>query len=478
MSILTELVWLFAAVLGANPVAGDSRAEWPQFRGPNSSARAVGAAPLPAELGPETNVIWKTALPPGHSSPVIAGRRIYLTGERDKKLWTIGIDCDSGKVLWEQVAPHKGLEEIHSIGSHAQSSPATDGERVVSFFGSSGLFCYDPDGNPLWSRPMGPFKNTFGAASSPMIVDDRVILGQDHDTDSFLMALDKRTGETIWRTDRSEFPRNYCSPIVWEVNGRKQIILAATLRVVGYDFETGKELWTVRGIARFVSATPVIGDDGNLYVAGWAAGGDEGERISIPAFETVADRDANKNGGLDEDELPEGDIKKRFTQVDRNKDLIITQAEYNYFRRLFDEGRNVVIAIRPGASGDATETHRIWEYGKFVPFCASPVYDHGYLFTVKDGGILSCLEAATGKPAKQGRISGTGDYYSSPVAGDGKIYLLNEDGELTVVSAVPRWETISTAKFEEPAYATPAIVDGRIYLRTAGHLYCFGLPAR
>jgi outer membrane protein assembly factor BamB len=451
-------------------------ADWPQFRGPGGSGRAATAEKLPAEIGPETNVVWKIALPPGHSSPVVVGKQVYLTAVRGEQLLTMALDRLTGKVLWEVEAPHDKLEAIHRIGSYAQPTPAADGQRVVSFFGSSGLYCYDTQGKLLWKRPMGPFNNDFGAGSSPILIDDRVILCQDHDTDSFLEAFDKRTGETLWRTDRSEFPRNYCTPVIWEVDGKKQIVVAATLRVVGYDFDTGAELWTVRGIARTVCMTPVVGEDGLLYVAGWSAGGDAGERITVEPFEKAAAQfDANGDGLLEEAELPDNAIKERFSQVDRDKSGTITPGEYEYFRGLFDQSRNVVVAIKPGGRGDVTESHLLWENFKYVPFCASPLYANGLIFTVKDGGIFSCLDAKSGELLKFGRLGATKNYYSSPVAGDGKIYAINEAGQLSVVSAAKDWRVLSTADFGEDAHATPALVGGKIYLRTAGHLYCFGL---
>jgi outer membrane protein assembly factor BamB len=452
-----------------------AQSAWPQFRGVNGSARAGDDSRLPDEIGPEKNVVWKIELAPGHSSPVVFDERIYLTAVREEELLTVALDRRTGKTVWETAAPHDKLEAIHRIGSHAQSTPATDGEHVVSFFGSSGLVCYDAAGHQLWLHRMGPFKNDFGAGSSPILVDDRVILCQDHDTESFLAAYDKQTGELLWKTDRSEFARNYCTPVVWEVEGRKQIVVAATLRVVGYDFETGRRLWTVRGVSRTVCSTPVVGDDGLLYVAGWSAGGDADDRISVGPFaEAAAEYDANHDGGLEESELPEGPIRQRFPQVDRDKDGRISQAEYDYFRNLFEESRNVVMAIRPGATGDATETHVNWQSTRHVPFCASPVYDQACVFTVKDGGIFCSIDARAGKIEKTGRLHGTKNYYASPVAGDGKVYLVDEEGELSVVSSEARWRLLSSADFGENVYATPALADGHIYLRTTGHLYCFG----
>ena len=463
---------ILAVFSGTTPAAN-----WPQFRGVHGRGVAQRGGSLPLEIGPEAKTLrWKVPLPPGHSSPVLHGKRIFVTAVRDKQtLLTIAISKRDGKVLWEREAPYVKLEKIHRIGSHAQPTPATDGKRVVVLFGSSGLYCYDRDGQLLWKRAMGPFNNGFGAGTSPIIVDDRVILVQDHDTDSFLAAYDKKTGDTIWKTDRSEFPRNYCSPVIWTVGGRRQIVIAATLRVVGYDFETGEERWTVRGISRAVCNTPVVGADGKLYVAGWANGGDIDKRISVEPFAKVAAaRDKNKNGSLERDELEkDGEIERRFPQVDRDKTGSITREEYEYYRGVFDKARNVVMAIRPGASGDATGTHVAWEFRRHIPFCASPLYFNGTVFTCKDGGILTSLDAATGEPGKTGRLPGTGSYYSSPVAGDGKVYLINQQGRLSVISGTAGWKALHTADFEEEVYATPALVDGRVYVRTVGHLYCF-----
>jgi outer membrane protein assembly factor BamB len=447
---------------------------WPQFRGA-STGRDDSAAKLPEKIGPSESVVWKVALPPGHSSPVVFGDRIFVTAVRDQRLFTIGLDRDSGRVLWEAEAPHETLEPIHRIGSYAQCSAATDGERVVTFFGSCGLFCYDRDGKLLWKRPMGPFKNDFGAGNSPLIEGDRVIVCQDHDTDSFLAAYNKHTGEVVWHVDRSEFLRNYCSPVIWTVGGKKQIVVAATLRVVGYDIDMGKELWTVRGVSRTVCMTPAVADDGTLIVAGWSAGGDPGEEIRLDPFAVyAAEIDKDKNGSLESAEVPDGPVKMRFSQIDRDKSGDISRAEYDYFRGLFEKSKNVVMAIKPGPVGDASETHVLWKYSKVVPFCSSPLAYRGQVFTVKDGGILSSLDAAIGKPTKQGRLSATGEYYSSPVAGDGKVFLLSRDGKLTVVSASSEWQVLHTADFKEEVYGTPALLDGKIYLRTNGHLYCFG----
>jgi outer membrane protein assembly factor BamB len=468
-----------SAVLGTAFFATDvSASDWPQFRGPNAGGRPAKDAPLPDVIGPKKNVIWKTALPPGHSSPIVIGDRIYVSAARKKQLVTIALERSTGRILWEKEALAPKLEQVHKIGSHAQSTPVADDERVISFFGSAGIFCYDRDGKLLWDQPMGPFQNDFGAASSPILVGDMVILCQDHDQSSFLMAIDKRSGKTIWKTDRTDFLRGFCTPVLWDVDGQKQIVVSGTLRVAGYDLKSGKEIWTAHGIARTICSTPVIGD-GILFLAGWANGGDPGSPIDVDPFDDVAKaRDKNKNGSLEKTELVDHPYFERFTQVDTNGDGSITRAEYERFRELFQKGKNLVMALRPGGKGDVTTSHVVWKNSKQVPFCASPLFHDGLIYTVKNNGVFASLDAKDGKPHKVGRLPDESSYYSSPVIGDGKIYVLSERGTMMVIAAGRDWRLLSTTEFDEPAYATPAIADGRIYVRTNAHLYCFGLDAK
>lgn len=448
---------------------------WPQFRG-NSGGQAETEQKLPAQIGPDQNIIWKTALPPGHSSPVIHGDRVYLTAFRDKKLLTIAMDRASGKVVWEAEAPYKELEHIHQIGSYAQPTPVTDGELVISFFGSTGLVCHNAaDGKQVWHLPLGPFKNNLGAGSSPLLVGDRVVLNQDHDIDSFLIAVDKKSGKVLWKVERPDFWVGYASPGVWEVDGKKQIVVPGSLRVVGYDAETGKEIWTVRGMARAMHMTPAVGPDNTLYVAGWTGGGDDGERIDVPPFDKMlAEQDKDKNGTLENDEIPAGPIKDRFSMTDRNKDTHVDKTEYEFMRKIFDAAQNRIVAIKPGGKGDISESHVLWSQKRYLPVIPSPLFYQGNIYLMRNGGIISVLDAKTGKAVRQERLF-SGNYYSSPVAGDGKVYLISERGELTVMSTDPDGKVLSRTRFGEDAYGTPALVDGRIYLRTAGHLYCFGL---
>jgi outer membrane protein assembly factor BamB len=459
-------------IAAALPSQADS---WPQFRGPNGSGRPTVDGPLPGHIGPDKNVLWSTELPAGHSSPAVVGDRIFLTAQRGKHLVTIALERSSGKILWERDSGNDRLEEIHFIGSHAQPTPAADRERVVTFFGSYGLLCYDHEGKLLWKLPLGPFKNNYGAGSSPILFGNLVILNQDHDVDSFLLAVNKKSGKIAWKADRSEFPRGFSTPIVWSDKGRDEIVVAGGLRVCGYSPRDGAELWTVRGSARTCSMTPVVGSDGTLFVSEWTPGGDETDHIvAEPWAEMAARYDANKNNQLERNELPPGPLGSRFDQIDRNKDGHITAREYEWARNIFNSAKNSTLAIRPGVHGDATATNVRWQSSKNLPYIPSPVFDNGRLYMVKSGGIVSCVDAAGGRLLKQTRALGSHDYYSSPVIGDGKLFLIDVSGIVTVFAATPELKVLSSADFGEPTYATPALVDGRIYLRTSKRLYCFG----
>jgi outer membrane protein assembly factor BamB len=247
--------------------------------------------------------------------------------------------------------------------------------------------------------------------------------------------------------------------------------------VKGYDLATGKEIWNVNGISRIVNMTPTVGPDNILYVPAWSPGGDDADRIEAPPFDkAIAENDKNGNGMLEPDEVPDGALKQRFDQIDRDKDQHITRAEHESMRNVFEAAKNVLVAIKPGGRGDITTSHVLWTVGAEVPlpYVPSPVFHDGHLYMVRNGGIVSSVDAKTGEPVKKGRISGRGDYYSSPVVGDDKIYFCSQRGNVCVVSAEKEWEELASADFGEDIIPTPAIVDGKIYLRTKNHLYCFG----
>jgi len=475
--LLFPLVILGALLAGVARAAESADATvavpWPQFRGPGGRGIAPGDVAPPVAFGPAEKVLWAADLASGHSSPVVDRERVYVTALRDGKLLTIALDRQTGDRLWEAEAPYEKLESVHRVGSPATPSVATDGRHVVSFFGSCGLFCYRPSGQLLWQRPLGPFQNSHGAPASPLLAEGKVVLLEDHDAGSFLAAFDVATGEQVWRAERPDFGRNYGSPCLWRQNGEIQIVTVGSGRVVAYSLADGQQAWMVRGAARVHNSTPVAGPEGNLYIA--STGG--GDAPPQPLFaEIVTAVDTNGDGRLAEAELPPGLVKTRFGQFDRNRDGFLDEEEYGLTRGILAHARTVAMAVKPGGAGDITDSHVLWSYDRSVPRNASPLVYRGGFYMVKDGGVLTSLDAATGEPIKQGRLRGRGQYFSSPVASGGLIYLCSDRGEVNVVRAQQggQWKQEGLAHFEESIMATPAIAQGRLYLRTENKLYCIG----
>jgi len=459
-------------------LSGSAVAEpWPQFRGPNASGVSRETAPLPARIGPETSVVWKVSIPPGVSSPVIHGERLFLTGERaDRSLVTFALSTQDGALLWTRPARLHEFEttDRKPKGRLATPSCATDGRRVLSFFGSSGLSCCTVSGEELWHRPMGPFNDRRGATSSPIIVEDKAIVLQDHAGGSFLAAFEMMTGKTIWRADRSFFARSYNTPVVWQFNRKQLLVTIGSGLVTTYDCRTGRAEWIVRGTSSVANATAVTDETGRLYVASANPGPKREGQLS---FRQLVERDdANRNGQLEHDELKIGFLNEIFPDYDADQDGILSESEHDAVHRYLHFCQNGMLAVSPKAAGtsfDRTATATLWQVRKGIPRTASPIYFDGHLYAISDGGVFVSLKAETGEIVKLGRTPGRGKYFSSPVLGDGKIYFASDRGEVTVVTAEPEWKLLSSSTFGEPCYPSPAISNGRLYLRTESRLYCF-----
>jgi len=288
--------------------------DWPQFRGPNASG-VSGETRLPTEFGPDRNVVWKTALPSGHSSPAIAGDKIFLTAVENEKIFTIALNRATGQILWRREAPRPRKQEHKPENSPASPTPATDGRNVYAFFADFGLLAYGPDGNELWRMALGPFSNPFGHGASPILSGDTLLMVCDQDIGSFLLAIDKKTGRILWRTERPYAQRGYSTPVLYQPsNGSLQIIIAGSYRLTGYDFKTGKELWWVRGLPWQVKPTPVLAGD-VVYFVTWSGESDPGQQEIVPSFEeALAKFDLNKDGRLSKDEIVDPRAKARFDE--------------------------------------------------------------------------------------------------------------------------------------------------------------------
>jgi outer membrane protein assembly factor BamB len=439
---------------------------------------AADSSALAANFGSKSNLVWRVPLKSGISSPCVHGDRIFITtfDKESSELATVALSRTTGATLWTKVVPTERIEDVHQVGSPASCTSACDGKRVYSLFGSHGLVCYNMDGEFLWERKLGPFQDEFGASSSPILVDDLVILNQDHDVDCVLMAFDKLTGKTRWEIPRDGFTRSYSSPILVETADDRSLVVAGSLKLVAYEIESGTPKWWVNGLSRIVDPTPVYAE-GLIYIATWTPGGDPSSRISMePYEEALTTYDNNKDGLIAKSELSEGPVLQRFFRIDLDQDEKLNRLEWDKHGRVFELAQNAATAVRPGGKGDVTQSNVVWTYRRGLPTVPSSVVYRGVMYMVKDSGIITTLDAATGELIKQGRARGPGNYYSSLVAGDGKVYLISERGVITVLMADRDWSVLSSHDFGERILATPAIKDGRIYLRTDAAMYCFANP--
>ncbi len=464
-----------AALICASTLPTTAAESLNYFRSDGGVARIAGS--LPDDLNNPDALRWSVTLPIGQSSPLISQSRIFLTGYdgETKNLVTLAIEEKSGKVLWQQPIKVERIEEFHpQTGTAAPATPACDGQRVYVFFGSYGLVCYDLDGKQVWERRLGPFRDEYGAGSSPILIDDKVVLSQDHDVDSFVAAFDRATGKELWRTPRPDAVRSYSTPVIWQRSGHKELLVAGALELTGYDPANGEKLWWTYGLARIVIPLPMVDGD-RIYMASWSPGGDPSSRIALDAWDAaLAKWDADKNGQLTRAEIKDANVLDRFFRMDLDQSGQLTEGEWNRHAEVFRRAQNALLAIQPSkAHGQLAEEDVIWSYPRGAPYVATPLLDRGTIWMVKDGGIVTKIEASSGRRLAEERLSGPGSYYASPVTGDGKVYFCSEPGVVTVVANEPGWQVLSSRNFGEKIHATPAVSGGRIYIRTAKALYCF-----
>ena len=434
---------------------------------------------LPAEFGEGPGRVWRVEMSPGISTPCIFGDSIFLTTLRadEKELATVALDRTTGQIRWKQIVPTKELEAFHSVGSPASSSPACNGTQVFAFFGSYGMLCYDLNGALLWERRLGPFQDEFGASSSPILVGDKVILNEDHDINSFLIALDQKTGEVAWKTPREDATRSYSTPVLFDNHGQFEILVAGSLQLAAYDPKDGRKLWWFDGLSRIVDSTPVVVGD-EIFIATWTPGGDSDDRIQMEPFAAaLITYDKNRDGEIGQDELPaDSDVLPRFFRIDLNQNNKLDQPEWEKHILVFERAQNIATALRPGTLGPVSSENARWVYHRGLPTVPSSVVYDGVLYMIKDSGIITSLDAATGELLKQGRAEGRGNYYASIVAGDGKVYLISEGGVVTVLKAGRDWSILASTDFKERIMATPVVSDGIMLIRTDAALYAFACP--
>jgi outer membrane protein assembly factor BamB len=438
---------LCGAALGVTVLSAQDN--WPRFRGAEGGV-ATDHPSLPEVWGPSQNVVWAIDVPGrSWSSPIVWGDHVFITAaintvETEKLLpvasyvsrsnggtmtfmdvskpsashrWVVyDVDFATGRIRWERtVRTGVPAKSRHLKNSWAAETPVTDGERVYAYFGDVGLFAFDMEGKPLWSKPMDAFEmqTGFGHAKSPVVDDRHVYIVNDNEEQSFIVAFDKRTGNQVWRTDRQE-TSNWTTPLVWRNERRTEIVTAATGGVRSYDVN-GTLLWELSGMSTFAVPSPIAAN-GLLYVmSGYSASS------LRPVY-------AIRPGAT-------GDISLKA-----------------------DETSNAFIA---------------WADRTLGTFHPSPLVYRGCLYVLHDRGFLTCSDAATGKPlyGRQRISTDTATFTASPWAYNGKVFALSEDGDTYVIQAGPEFKVLGRNSLNDMALATPAVARGSLIVRTASKLY-------
>ena len=464
--------------------APPSTGEWRQFRGPNGTGVGTSTG-LPVEMDAAHNLVWKVATPSSYSSPVLTESRVYLTGHEDMKLFTVALDRTTGRELWRAEASKPWPVKPKGPASPSMSSPATDGENVYVIWEHSGLFSYDKNGKPRWNLAVGDINTPYGFGSSPVVIDSTLVLICDQDGESFVMAVHKDTGKQLWKTARPHAQHSFPSPVVFQPRGKdgklgpKQVIVSGSHQVAGYSLATGEKLWWVDGMAWQAKQTPLVAGD-SIYVL--SSMPPMQELGPVPQEKTLPDflekYDANKDGKMTKDEAPTAKpygMRELWFLWDLNKNGQLDAPEIDIFLKR-NSARSGLYAIRPAGAGDLTASAVAWSYEKGLPNIPSPLLYQGLLYVVREGGILTALDPATGKMVKQGRVTGAlGDYFASPVAADGKLFLLTHDGKLAVLKAGAEFEVLKVNELDETSWATPALDGDQVFVKTQSALYCFAL---
>lgn len=426
-----------------------SSSNWPSFRGNGARGVAEGQSP-PVQWDAEEsqNLLWKVPIPGlGNSCPTIWGDKLFVTSavnpnaDNDFRIGLYGdvesvdedfefdfvvycLDKNSGKVIWEKTANHaKPAVKRHAKSTHANPTVATDGQHVIAFFGSEGLYCYDMDGDLKWKKDLGVLDSgwfydpgyQWGFGASPIIFDGRVIVQCDIQKDSYIAAFSLSDGEEVWRTAREEIP-SWSTPTVHQFGELPMLITHATRAARGYDARTGQELWSMRDHSEIVVPVPFVAHN-----------------------------------------------------------LIYLASGYSPIQP--------IIAVRPEARGDITLPSNTltsesiaWSTKRGGPYMPSPIVYGDYLYCCSNSGILSCYDAKTGDQVYKKRMRAKGgslSFTGSPLAADGHLFLTTEDGRTLVVKAGPKFELLQTNKIGENVLTTPSISEGRIYIRGQKHLFAF-----
>ncbi len=383
---------------------------WPRFRGPNGDGTS-SETNLPVKWDAQTNVIWKVEVPgTGYASPIIWGDRLFTITAipRTQEKMLLCYDTNNGNLLWKTTVLRTPFEGKHNDNSFASGTPSTDGTYIyLSFLDGANVVvaAYDFSGKQVWEKRPGTFESPHGYSCSPVIYKDLVIINGDSMGDSFVAALSKKDGHTVWKVPHSRPAHNFSTPIFREIGGRMQMIFLGNKEVASYNPDNGTRYWFVSGPSEDFCSSPVY----------------------------------NEKTGL----------------------VLISSAWPQRF----------LLAIRPDGWGDVSNTKVVWRTTKGAYYVPSPITTGDYLISTMQDGVVHCLDAATGNILWKERL---GAQYASGVLANGLVYMPNDDGVITVIKPGPAFEVVSKNPIGEKMFASPAISNGRIYLRGVNHLFCIG----
>jgi outer membrane protein assembly factor BamB len=486
------MTFLTFSSIGVHDAQAQDTATWSQFRGPNATGIAVTSKAPPIEFGPDRNVLWKTAVPAGHSSPVFWRDRMFLTAfDGDKKqLLVIGLDRATGRELWRKNVSYEALGPVHPLSTPATATAIVDGERVYAYFVQAGLFAFTLEGAPAWQLPLPPAQVRFGSGTSPILAGDLLILSRDTIASPSLLAVDKRTGTIKWQVAReimtTTVPHSsYSTPVVTG----DQVVVHGMENIAAYDVATGEKRWWIRASTSGTSTPAVVG--GFIYVATWSPFGEADQIKALPDFPAVLGAyDADKSGTINQAELKAAalnvvtrpdvpDVQGAsfgvpFNMVDVDKNGELAAAEWAGLLAAVRQMKveHGLLAIKPGGQGDVTGTHVVWRENRAIPEVPSPLVYEDRVYYVRNGGILTCLDARNGRVIYRERLGAPGPYFSSPIAAGGRLYIGSGDGLLTVFAPGDELKVLARNNFGEGIFATPAVSsDGVLYVRTPSALY-------
>jgi outer membrane protein assembly factor BamB len=468
-----------------------------QFRGENCSGIASPDAAPPVNLLPDENLLWKTEITSGVSSPCIWGDKIFLTGSNtsDSALITYCLDRKTGAILWEHAVSPEFLETVHPVGSQAASTPTTDGKLVFVYFGSYGLLCYDVEGKLVWEKRMPLVQTMYGSCASPIIADGKLILYRKEQDGTALIALNPSSGETIWHTNlsiisdlREQSNQSHSTPVVWN----NQVLIHRMVALTAVNIEDGTETWTT-GIISTGKTTPVIVND-ILFVNGYVNFGESRLYDKIPEYtELIRLYDINQDHNIQISELP--DDKAVFRRIgldlpyhwdtlytwkmavvnfgyDSNKNSILEEVELNQMKDFLSVfmGDHGVIAVHLKA--DKPEI--IWKQNEYVAEVPSLLSYGSRVYMITNGGIATCMDSETGRVIYREKIGASGAYLASPLLAGGNIYYASYNGKITVIKPGDKIDIIAQSNLKEKIGASPVAAENNLYIRTLEGLYAFG----